>query len=632
LAGVSTTGAQTYNGDLSLAGNLSGQGLQISGDVTLSGADRTLTAGSGAFQITGQLTGDGHAVNLTGTSVTLGDTASGLSSLSVTASSIQLAGASTTGAQTYTGSTTLAGSYATQGGAFQVIGDTQLGAATSVATQGGAASFGGTLDGASNLSVNTGAGDADFSGAVGQTTRLASLTVDSAGATRFGGAIRAASLSTDAAGTLAMDGGSVNTTGTQTYGERLVLGADTVLTGSTVTLNAGVDAATSAGQTLIIAGDAVLNGHAGAQQALGSLHITGSSTLASGGSITTMGDQQYDGAVQLLGNQQLRSVQGDLRFLSTLDGSDGANLTLTSEAGAIALAGAVGGSGLLGALTVSAATTLDFSGAVHVDEIATTDTTGLTRFLGSLQADGVGGISLSGGSFSFAQTVTASQGALTVANTDASGTLDFAAAAHVHTATGFVQTGGAGITLPASVLVDRGPITLAAPATLPTGAVRIETEGDITLSSLIGTSSQLTLASGHGPVAGSGLPYSLEAGHLQIGFIDVAGLTVTDAKSAELFGRIAGKDGALAASLIDTRLVNAPYFINGTPWGPLDVINTLVATTVPRSVVASTPGAGPLFTRTISSGSLAPDALSVFAEPQVLSVPERDDKSSATPL
>jgi hypothetical protein len=48
----------------------------------------------------------------------------------------------------------------------------------------------------------------------------------------LGATVRAASVNTDAAGSLALNGGSVDTSGAQTYGERAVLGANTTLAGT----------------------------------------------------------------------------------------------------------------------------------------------------------------------------------------------------------------------------------------------------------------------------------------------------------------------------------------------------------------------------------------------------------------
>lgn len=74
--------------------------------------------------------------------------------------------------------------------------------------------------------------DATFSTSGGGTPRA--LTVNSAGTTAFAGAVGGvaplASLTTDAAGTTVVSGAAVTTTGNQTYGDPVTLGADTTLT------------------------------------------------------------------------------------------------------------------------------------------------------------------------------------------------------------------------------------------------------------------------------------------------------------------------------------------------------------------------------------------------------------------
>jgi hypothetical protein len=671
LAGnVTTSGAQIYRyGGVTLAADitLSGQGVRferrITGDHAL-----TVNAGSGEAFFSNSSAGlppriGALVINSSGATTFQGS----LRAASITtdaAGTLSLgANIDTTGAQVWGergvlgGSITLTGSNVTLGGGVDaannniqrltIAGDAQFGGAIGGQRALGALTVTGSttlladetvrtagaltlgaIDGAHALTVS--AGSIAIGGAIGQTTRVGALQLNSSGATTLGSSVRAASLATDAAGTLALNGGSVDTTGAQSFGERAVLGADTTLTGSTVTLAAGADGA----HALVITGNATIGDAIGAHQAVASLSITGSSSL-SGGSITTTGDQQYSGAVQLVGDHTLHSSGGALAFGSTIDSAGHANLTLTSDAGAIALGGALGASDVLGALTVNAATTLDFSGNVHAYQVNTSGISGLTRFYGLLSADN--GISLSGHSVRFDQPVTSSAGALAIANTSSSGTVSFAPTAAVNTATGFTQTGGAGVLLPASVYVEHGAISLEAPATLPTGIASIETEGTITMSGLSGPATQLTLASGHGAVLGTGLPYSLTAGALLIGLddgiaahrIDVASLAVPDALSATLFGRINGQGGAYVASLIDSVLVNAPYFINGTPWGPLEIVNRLVATTVPTAVVPSTPSANTLFTQTVTTGGLAPNALGVYAAPQVLTVrgtAEENDK------
>src|SRR5262249_57026568 len=71
-------------------------------------------------------------------------------------------------------------------------------------------SFAKRVEGAFSLTVNT-AGTGTFGGALGSTTALTSLT-------------------TDAPGSTALNGGSVTTTGAQSYNDTVTLGANTTLT------------------------------------------------------------------------------------------------------------------------------------------------------------------------------------------------------------------------------------------------------------------------------------------------------------------------------------------------------------------------------------------------------------------
>ena len=198
--------------------------------------------------------------------------------------------------------------------------------------------------------------------------------------------------------------------------------------------------------------------------------------------------------------------------------------------------------------------------------------------------------------------------------------MTFAEGANLVTATGFTQAGGSGIVLPGSVVVTRGPITLGAVATLPNGKATITADGSITMAGLQGPTTSLTMASG----SGGAMTIGLEGGSA-LQKITLASLTVPTAGSAKMFGSIAGKADALAASLIDSPLRSAPYFINNTPWGPTQTVNRVVATLVVEVPVPSNPGVNSLFTGAMTSASLTPNALDAFASPQVLT------SSGATP-
>src|SRR4030095_8334137 len=96
----------------------------------------------------------------------------------------------TTGNQTYTDNVSL-------------LADTTLSVGTANI------SFGGTLNGAFALAANS-TGTTTFGGAVGGTAALTTLT-------------------TDAGGTTAINGGSIKTTGNQTFNDAVTLGANTTL-------------------------------------------------------------------------------------------------------------------------------------------------------------------------------------------------------------------------------------------------------------------------------------------------------------------------------------------------------------------------------------------------------------------
>jgi filamentous hemagglutinin family protein len=576
---VDTLGTQSY-----------GQRVELAADTSLSGSTVSLLSGADAA------TSGQQSLAISGNAVLKGQVGAvqALGSLSVSGATTLGPGAiATTGNQTFNGAVTLAGE--------QIL------------NSGGNVAFGGTLDGAQALTItSSGAGNVGFAQAVGGSERLGTLAVTTAGATSFGGGVRAVSVTTDAPGTLALNGGSVDTVGAQNYGERAVLGADTVLTGSSVVLANGADGSSAGGQSLAITGDAALTGDFGANQALKSLSVGGSTALGAG-SVTTTGSQTYTGAVALGGAQSLHSTAGDIAFGSSLDSASHANLSLAADGGAIRASGAIGNTQALGALTLLAGTDIVLVGDVVVDRLVQTGAGGATRFGGKLKATGTGGLQLAGHDIAFEDEVTAELGALAIANASATDTVRFAGKAGVQAATGFTQTGGASVVLPAKVKVTLGDIVLEAPARLPSGLASIVTDGDVRLSGLWGPATAVTIDSGLLGAQVIGVRGG-DAGHQ----IVVANLAVPYAGSASMYGVIGGQGGAPAASRINSTLYNAPYFINDTPWAPADLINRLAATTVPSIVVPSTPGLDALFRHEATRLATSPDVLSAFGSPQVL--------------
>ena len=553
LAGdVNTTGTQTYGELVTLAAN-----------VTLTGTTVSLAGGVDASTAGGQsLTVQGDAVL-----GTVGDNYA-LSSLTVNGASTLNGAVATTGGQTYDGAITLG---------------------ADITLSGSGLAFNDTIDGAHALTVEAGSSDVVFDHAVGGTTRLGALTINTAGETRLNAAVRAASVETDAAGTVVL-ANTVNTTGTQTYGERVTLAANVELTGSTVSLLNGVEATTAGGESLAIQGNAVL-GDVGGTEALSSLSVSGTTTLE-GTSVSTTGSQTYSGALALTDDTTLHSTGGSLVFGSTVDGPASNTLSLRADVGDI-----------------------DAAGAVRIGNLVSSADGGTTRFRGALTAEDIGGLQLSGMGFVFEGAVAATTGALSIANTSASGTTSLTPGATVQAATGFTQTGGAAVYLPATVRVTSGPISLEAPAYLPGGSAELTTNGDITLTGLIGRNTSLVMAAGPTGVLTIGRDDAVAEHKLDLGR-----LRVSSAVSAQMFGRIGGRTGAMAAAGIAGGLVNAPYYMNGTPWGPIDLIGSLAASTLPGNVIPSMPRVGALFTGNFSTTGLSPDALGVFKDPVVLTV------------
>ena len=285
---VKTTGAQTY------------------GDAVTLGADTTLTSSSGTVTLNG-VTGSGKSLTVTG-DADVQQVISGLSTLQVSGTTRLSADVTSIGAQTYGDAVTLA---------------------ADVVLAGVGLTLSSTVDGAKSLTVND-SGTTTFSGAVGGTTALASLT-------------------TNAGGTTALNGGSVKTTGAQTYGDAVTLGADTTLTGTDPTFASGV---TGNGKNLVLAfsGTTAIDG--ATFTGLANLTSQGGGTTTLTGSLTTTGTQTYDDAVELVGDTTLAAGSNAVTFNSTLNsGSAGAKALAVTSTGTTTFGDAVGSTAALASVT-----------------------------------------------------------------------------------------------------------------------------------------------------------------------------------------------------------------------------------------------------------------------------------------
>ena len=660
--GVTATTA-SFGGtiDAATAGH---QGLAITGNATFDGA----IGGTNALKtlaVTGStLLDTGLAV--TATTATFGGTidaaTAGTQGLTIDGNAVlagTVGGSKALAALTISGTSTLEANITTVG-TQNYVGAVTLASDPALTTTNAAVVFGSTIDGSQALTVSTGTGAVTFTGAIGATARLGALVVDSAGATTFTSTVKAASVSTDAPGTVAINGGLVDTTGSQSYGELATLGADTVLNATSVTFGGALDAASAGQQGLTINGNGTFASAVGANRSLKSLTVTGAAaiedgaitttgaqsygngsslgadttldgtlvsftgsldgtvagqqgltingnamfdgsvggttslqqlsvtgtTALNGATITTSDAQNYAAAVTVGSTSSLTSQAGALQFASTIDSGNRAGLTLAATDGDIVIAGAVGSSGALGALSIAKVTDVSFGGAIDASSLAVT-ASGTPQFQGAILADGSGGITLNGNSFTFLNPITASAGALTV-NLGTGGSLAVAATAPINAASGFIETetGTSTITLASDITAQKGPIRFAGSPTLIGSALAFETNGLISFTGLAGGSTNLTLIAGPTGSIVIGQPNTTNVTKLAV--LKSLIVPANGTGTATLYGTLGGDSGALPASEVSSPLRGANYTYNNFPWGPSNLIGTITVTVPTRTPTAAT--------------------------------------------
>ena len=430
-----TTGDQTYSAKATSTGTItiqagSGSAVKFLGETALGGLV-TATGDTSAYHVvlTGSPVSITNAVTFANTgTVTLGD---------ADTDSLTFAGGLTSTAPTLT---KLAGTIATTN-ANTSFGTASLTADTVVTAGSGNVTFSGTLDGGFALAVNA-TGTTTFGNTVGATTALASLT-------------------TDAGGTTAIDGGSVKTSGTQTYNDAVRLGAATTLTGTTITTKGTVVGGvvnTSGPHGLTVKGDAVF-GDAAADTLtwLGPLVVEGTTTINT--SLVSAGPvQQYKGQVTLGTGAKLvgQLVQFDG---SLVGGGNALEIEVPSVSG-VAVFGDAAADGVAGlaSLTVSGPATIN---------AATISSTGLQTYGDRVQLNE-------------STTLTASG-------------VDFKAKVEGHQRELTIDAGAAGVTFGG----DLGT------AAFPIGELDVDSTGNVVINGEIHSSGPVTIESSAGSISGN---------------------------------------------------------------------------------------------------------------------------------
>jgi hypothetical protein len=190
---------------------------------------------------------------------------------------------------------------------------------------------------------------------------------------------------------------------------------------------------------------------------------------------------------------------GDITFASTIDGAF--NLRLDAGTEQISIAGAVGGTTALGAVTIDSHNGLLASASVRAQSLAQVSGGATTEFDGSIETTGAGGINLTGTNFVFDGSIDSSGGGSLLL--DASGTVDFNDVVDIAgdidvTADGaatfsddVVAAGSNGITITAASLLAEADVTANA------GAVVVTTGGDATVQGSISSGDVTLTATGH---------------------------------------------------------------------------------------------------------------------------------------
>ncbi|MGB8852029.1 MAG: right-handed parallel beta-helix repeat-containing protein [Pirellulales bacterium] len=430
-----TTGDQTYSGKTTSTGTItmqagSGSTVKFLGETTFGGLV-TATGDTSAYNVvlTGSPVSITNAVTFANTgTVTLGD---------ADTDSLTFAGGITSTAPTLT---KIAGTIATTN-ANASFGTASLTADTVVSAGSGNVTFSSTLDGGFALAVNA-TGTTTFGNTVGATNALKSLT-------------------TDAGGTTAIDGGSVKTSGTQTYNDAVRLGAATTLTGTTITTKGTVVGGVvnvSGPHGLTVKGDAVF-GDAAADTLtwLGALVVEGTTTINT--SLVSAGPvQQYKGQVTLGTGAKLvgQLVQFDG---SIVGGGNALEIEVPSLSG-VAVFGDAAADGVAGlaSLTVSGPATIN---------AATISSTGLQTYGDSVQLNE-------------STTLTASG-------------VEFKAKVEGHQRELTIDAGAAGVTFGGDI----------GKAAFPIGELDVNSTGNVVINGEIHSSGPVTIESSAGSISGN---------------------------------------------------------------------------------------------------------------------------------
>lgn len=323
--------------------------------------------------------------------------------------------------------------------------------------------------------VNAGGGAVTFNGIV---SGDGNLVVNSAGDTTFNDSVGLSSITTDVDGRTIINGESVSTIGAQTYGDDVILGAAMTQIGSEadgdITFNGKLDGASDT--AVYTSGLMTFNSAVGSTTPLTSLSISYLGTVAiNGGSVTTTGDQVYNGSV-ILGAPVTTLTSTEDHHIVFVDSLNGASDLIVNTADTAEFCGSVGDVSALASITINGGST-----EIKTSEVTTTGT--------QTYGEGSGKIYLYGPSSKFISTEDADitfndeingYGDLTV---NTAGTTTFGGS--VEELTSITTNGGGWINFDASEVTTAGAQTYSGPVSIGNDISFNSYYGDITFTSTI---------------------------------------------------------------------------------------------------------------------------------------------------
>jgi autotransporter-associated beta strand protein len=240
-----------------------------------------------------------------------------------------------------------------------------------------------------SLTVQTGSGDINFDQAIGGTQALNNIILDSTGAVTFDGAVTAASLRSQGSATVAINGGSIDTTsGDQTYGGDITLGAGTTLTAANLTAE-GI-ALTDYDLTVDLTG----NNSEIAGNITESASAGNTFTQEGSGTLTLSGDNGYTGATAIDGGTLILSNDDPVTMTASAGFSGDGELRIQPAGADFNSSSGSSSSGLETSLftfgEIKGGLVLGQAGkaaTVEIDSALTLDNT-LTVYAGDLDIDG----------------------------------------------------------------------------------------------------------------------------------------------------------------------------------------------------------------------------------------------------